>query len=194
MKEVVKEAQLRHFQGYFFYPPLMVLAIALAIATGIAWQRLLAAYVLGLVAWMFIEYGMHRILFHAEVRGQLWRFLPWVHQKHHEEPRDVDLIISPIWFSLPFTLLFILILWALIRNLHLALTVQSGIVSGYLWYEFVHYSAHCRQPRTRLMRYLKNYHLLHHHTKDTIWFGVTSPAIDLLFGSYKRFAPQRDRE
>jgi len=77
-----------------------------------------------------------------------------------------------------------LLLRLLLGEWQTAIYVLSGIWSGYLWYEFVHYSAHCRQPRTRFMRYLKTYHLLHHHTSEEIWFGVTSPVIDHIFGTH----------
>src|SRR5262249_14902886 len=72
----------------------------------------------GLFIWMFIEYGMHRFIFHRPERGKWWTFLPWVHGMHHENPRDVRLIISPVWFSLPISAPVWLILWLLTGDWH----------------------------------------------------------------------------
>jgi sterol desaturase/sphingolipid hydroxylase (fatty acid hydroxylase superfamily) len=186
-KEGDEEKRLKYFQGFFFYPPLLAGLIFYASAGRANWWiEFSLSFVGGLVAWMFIEYVMHRALFHRpEKRGHWWSFMPWAHHTHHDYPRDIRLILAPVWFSFPISILVLLLLRLLLGNWQIAVFVLSGIWSGYLWYEFVHYSAHCRQPRTRLMRFLKTYHLLHHHTSESIWFGVTSPFIDQIFGTYR---------
>jgi sterol desaturase/sphingolipid hydroxylase (fatty acid hydroxylase superfamily) len=176
---------LWYFQAYFFYPPIF-LFLAINAAMEIGWQHLIWSLPLGAVIWGFIEYTMHRWIFHQEVGNQWWRLLPWAHKTHHKHPREISLIFAPVWFSLPISILVFGILALAIGNIQVAILVLIGIWTGYLWYEFVHYTAHCRQPKTRLMRYLKTYHLLHHHVDAPIWFGVTSPVVDHLFGTHQK--------
>ena len=186
-KEEQTTKRLIHFQGFFFYPPLMAFLIAASVAGTADWPSRLAFFLpLGFVIWMFIEYGLHRLIFHRPERGKWWTFLPWVHGLHHDNPRDVRLILSPVWFSLPISVVYWTILRLLTGEWRTSTLILCGILIGYLWYEFVHYSSHCRIPSTRLIRFLKTYHLLHHHTSDAIWFGVTSPFIDRIFGTYRK--------
>ena len=68
-----------------------------------------------------------------------------------------------------------------------------GLIGGYFGYEWLHYQAHHGASRLRLLRYLKKYHLLHHHQTPDLRFGVTSPIVDYLFGTYQpvgKRAPQ----
>ena len=52
---------------------------------------------------------------------------------------------------------------------------------GYLAYDYTHFAIHHRSPRTRLGRYLRRRHMLHHFvTPDARW-GVTSPLWDWVF-------------
>ena len=181
---------LWYFQAYFFYPPIL-LGLAINAALELGGQYLTWTLPLGVVIWGFVEYIMHRWIFHQPERGQWWRLLPWAHRTHHKHPREISLIFAPVWFSLPISILIWLALSLIIGNRQIAVLILIGIWVGYLWYEFVHYTAHCRQPKTRLMRYLKTYHLLHHHTSASIWFGVTSPVVDRLFGTYKGLPKSR---
>lgn len=176
---------LWYFQAYFFYPPVL-LFLSINAAQKIGWQHLSWALPLGAIVWGFVEYIMHRWIFHQPERGQWWALLPWAHRTHHKHPREISLIFAPVWFSLPISVLIWFVLSLILGNKQIAVLILTGIWSGYLWYEFVHYTAHCRQPKTKLMRYLKTYHLLHHHTHAPIWFGVTSPIVDHLFGTYEK--------
>jgi hypothetical protein len=54
-----------------------------------------------------------------------------------------------------------------------------------LHYEWVHYVAHIPyQPRTRLGRWIKQYHLRHHFISEKHWFGVSNPTLDGVFGTF----------
>lgn len=181
-----------YFQAYFFYPPVFLYLLINA-ARAVGWQSLAWTLPLGMGLWMFIEYILHRYVFHHEEKGQWWALLPWAHRTHHKHPRELSLIFAPVWFSLPISIVVWLALRLTIGNGYLAVLILIGIWSAYLWYEFVHYSAHCRQPKTKLMRYLKTYHLLHHHTSDPIWFGVTSPYIDHLFKTYRALPGRKSK-
>jgi sterol desaturase/sphingolipid hydroxylase (fatty acid hydroxylase superfamily) len=58
-----------------------------------------------------------------------------------------------------------------------------GIMLAILHYEWVHYVAHIPyQPQTRL--WIKQYHLRHHFISEKHWFGVSTPSLDGLFGTF----------
>jgi 4-hydroxysphinganine ceramide fatty acyl 2-hydroxylase len=55
-----------------------------------------------------------------------------------------------------------------------------------LHYEWAHYVAHIPyQPRTRLGRWIKQYHLRHHFISEKHWFGVSNPSLDGVFGTFR---------
>jgi 4-hydroxysphinganine ceramide fatty acyl 2-hydroxylase len=55
-----------------------------------------------------------------------------------------------------------------------------------LHYEWVHYVAHIPYvPRTRVGRFIKQYHLRHHFISEKHWFGVSNPALDGMFGTFR---------
>src|SRR5437764_13510786 len=93
--------KIKYFQAFIFYPPLLAALSYWAMArTG--WRQGALAIIGGLIAWMFIEYFMHRYLFHhPQSPGKWWNFMPWAHHTHHEHPREITLILAPVWFSLP---------------------------------------------------------------------------------------------
>jgi len=64
--------------------------------------------------------------------------------------------------------------------------ILLGMMLAILHYEWVHYVAHIPyQPRTRLGRWIKQYHLRHHFISEKHWFGVSNPALDGVFGTFR---------
>ncbi len=57
----------------------------------------------------------------------------------------------------------------------------AGMVIGYLGYDGTHYAVHHFKPATRLGRFVKRHHMLHHHMDHEGGFGVSSPLWDLVF-------------
>lgn len=90
--------------------------------------------------------------------------------------------------SLPIALCYGLLMWALVGDWRSTAYLFGGLIAGYFSYEWVHYQAHHGRPRLRLLRYLKRYHLLHHHRTPGLRFGVTSPVIDYLFGTFQQMS------
>jgi 4-hydroxysphinganine ceramide fatty acyl 2-hydroxylase len=41
------------------------------------------------------------------------------------------------------------------------------------------------RPRTPLGRWIKQYHLRHHFISEKHWFGVSNPALNGVFGTYR---------
>ena len=60
-------------------------------------------------------------------------------------------------------------------GLEAAFSALLGMMLAILHYEWAHYVAHIPyQPRTRLGRWIKQYHLRHHFISEKHWFGVST--------------------
>jgi sterol desaturase/sphingolipid hydroxylase (fatty acid hydroxylase superfamily) len=142
---------------------------------------------LGALMFYLSEYGMHRFAFHAAPLSwaparKLQRRL---HYDHHVEPGRLDLLFLPIWFLAP-NLAVAAGLFALLFGPQAAFSALLGMMLAILHYEWVHYVAHIPyQPRTRLGRWIKQYHLRHHFISEKHWFGVSNPALDGVFGTFR---------
>ncbi|MEW6729838.1 MAG: sterol desaturase family protein [Acidobacteriota bacterium] len=180
------------FRPFYVYPPLAVLMLAYALQHNIyAPVTTILILLLGLVEWMIIEYVMHRFCFHLDARSPRVRaVLQGLHLTHHANTQDMKYMFVPVSFGLALTALSIWLRALLVWSWQGALIVTVGVWIGYLWYEFVHYSAHMRRPQNRLLRYLKVYHLKHHFQDEHSWFGVTTPFIDYLFRTYRPITKQ----
>jgi sterol desaturase/sphingolipid hydroxylase (fatty acid hydroxylase superfamily) len=140
----------------------------------------------GVLTWGLIEYGLHRLVFHFEAKSEKGRnFVFALHLSHHANPKAMDDLFASLRLSLPIALIYCSLAWALMRSWQTMIYLFIGLVAGYFSYEFLHYQAHHRTPRLRLFRYLKRYHLLHHHQTSAARFGVTSPVFDWLFGTFQ---------
>ena len=174
---------LKRFTPLIFYVTLVALlsTAALAIQHPSAGRSLLVAG-LGFLSWQVLEYVLHRFVFHLHVRSKLLRrFIYHAHLSHHENPQAVDTLFSSLWLSVPVASAYFLLAWSLLGKWETAVYLWAGLVVGYLVYEWLHYQAHHGRPRVAVLRYLKKYHLLHHHATPDLRFGVTSPALDYLF-------------
>ncbi len=142
--------------------------------------------VLGALLFYVSEYLMHRFAFHAAPAP--WAFVRKLqhrlHYDHHAEPNRLDLLFLPVWFLAP-NLLGTAALVALILGVKAVASVLLGVMLAMLHYEWVHYVAHIPyQPLTPLGRWIKQYHLRHHFISEKLWFGVSNPSFDVVFGTY----------
>ncbi|HEY1748005.1 MAG TPA: sterol desaturase family protein [Xanthobacteraceae bacterium] len=167
------------------------------LALGLA--ALIAAFAAGLVPfslfWLVIgaltfyvsEYGFHRFGFHAEPsRSTFIRKLQHrLHYDHHAEPDRLDLLFLPMWFLVP-NLSLTALGFAIIFGWHVVPPALCGVMLAIFHYEWVHYVAHIPyQPRTRVGRWIKQYHLRHHFISEKFWFGVSNPSMDFVGRTYK---------
>ncbi len=146
-----------------------------------------ALILLGALLFYLSEYGMHRFAFHSPPLS--WpparRLQHRLHYDHHVEPNRLDLLFLPIWFLVP-NLAFAAALFALVFGTQATASALLGMMLAILHYEWVHYVAHIPyQPRTRLGRWIKKYHLRHHFISEKHWFGVSNPALDGVFGTLR---------
>jgi dihydroceramide fatty acyl 2-hydroxylase len=170
----------------YFYTAVVVGLFSVSPWHPVSWSTRLLLVGFGLLSWMLIEYGLHRFIFHYSAHSALSRKLIYAaHMSHHENPRGGSHFFSSLLLSLPFATVYVLVAWAVIGSLHVASYIFIGLAAGYSCYKWLHYQAHHRRPRLRLFRFLRKYHLAHHHQTPELHFGVTSPLLDMVFGTFR---------
>lgn len=123
----------------------------------------------GYVAWTFIEYAVHRFLFH---RGPLLRY----HMMHHRDPEAL------IGVSVIYTGLAIAALLAIGYAWHSVAPIELGFVAGYFWYICFHWKMHHGALNSARLRKIAEEHSAHHRKANSN-FGVTTRAWDRVFGT-----------
>jgi sterol desaturase/sphingolipid hydroxylase (fatty acid hydroxylase superfamily) len=174
----MKMSKLGYFSEFLLFPPLVLVATLLAFRSLTPPQPAIWAivYGAGLVGWTLIEYLLHRVLFHhAPILSQ-------IHERHHHSP--MDLIGTPAWASALIGLMAVAIpSWAAL-GFDLGTAATAGLVSGYLWYVFVHYATHhWRLRRGSYFYRARLRHARHHHLSHSGNFGVTTSVWDHVFGT-----------
>lgn len=169
--------------AYFFY--------AAVIHTGIAISLL--GFLIGLFLWTFIEYGMHRFIFHYHPKNErAKKFYFLMHGIHHAYPRDKTRLVLPPIISV-FASALLCIAYRYLFGVHYE-SIFAGTMAGYLTYDLLHYSVHAFNPRNRLLRFLKRYHLSHHYLDANKGFGVSSPLWDYIFKTTAAGAKESEEE
>ncbi len=151
------------------------------IFTGSGSLKILEFYIGGLLSWTFMEYILHRYIFHInEYIPFLKRFHYIIHGVHHEQPRDPERLFMP---PIPGTIIAFLIFsfWYLFFGLD-AFAFTAGISNGYLFYSYIHYTIHT-DPSNRYLRKLCIHHAKHHYKYPNKAYGVSSPLWDIVFGT-----------
>lgn len=170
---------------------LAILATLLGVA-GVLGPRLADLWpyaVLGLLLFPLHEYALHRWVLHAPPVGSGWvyRLQRRTHYDHHLEPDRIELLFTPCFAFGPLVAVNALLYWVLSRSVPVTLALMAGSLTGYLYYEWVHYVAHLPgTPRTPWGRWMKKYHRWHHYKNERYWYGVTTPLVDMLLGTYRR--------
>jgi sterol desaturase/sphingolipid hydroxylase (fatty acid hydroxylase superfamily) len=183
----------KQFTPFYFYTP-VALCLGAAAGGGLPWGHIFLLFVSGLLSWGLVEYVMHRFIFHYDAQSESGRkFVYAAHLSHHEDPGVTDRLFAGLRMSAPIAAGYWLLAWAATGSWRGASYLFVGMVAGYFYYEWLHFHAHHGRPRLRLFRYLKKYHLLHHHRNPALRFGVTSPLFDLAFGTFRPVGKSRLR-
>jgi sterol desaturase/sphingolipid hydroxylase (fatty acid hydroxylase superfamily) len=176
----------KHLTPVYFYSALVVCLIAFTRGEDFSWRKNFLLLTVGVFSWTLIEYGLHRFIFHFSARSAFGKqFVYAAHLSHHENPRATNRLFSSLLVSLPVATAYLLLAWIVTGSLRAASILFTGLSAGYFCYEWLHFQAHHRRPRLRFFRYLRKYHLLHHYQTPELRFGVTSPLIDLVLGTFR---------
>jgi dihydroceramide fatty acyl 2-hydroxylase len=137
----------------------------------------------GVLIWSLVEYGLHRYVFHYQ-GPKPWqrRVFFIIHGVHHDYPQDVGRLVMPLGASIPLAAVFYGLFHLVVGPVLLPpLFVGFGI--GYLAYDGIHYAVHHFKMTSRIGRWLKRHHMVHHHTGEQARWGVSSPLWDYVFGT-----------
>jgi dihydroceramide fatty acyl 2-hydroxylase len=167
------------------FGPLAVACIVFAIR-GASLGRVVLAVAAGCLGFTLFEYTLHRFVFHrrfADTRqGRIEAFL--THGYHHVYPDDPGRLVMPPLGSAPLAAIFGTA-YVLCFGWAIGLAVFAGTALGYVLYDSMHFILHHWRPRTPIGRWMRRYHLLHHHAEEPARFGVSSPLWDYVFGTYR---------
>jgi sterol desaturase/sphingolipid hydroxylase (fatty acid hydroxylase superfamily) len=136
----------------------------------------------GLFLFTFVEYMMHRYVFHMSTETKVKEKMQYAfHGVHHEFPKDKDRLAMPplVSFALATVLLFIVKFF--IGDY--VFGFLPGFLIGYSLYLGVHFIVHAYQPPKNFFKVLWINHGIHHYKDDDKAFGVSSPMWDYIFGT-----------
>lgn len=158
----------------------------------------------GILGWTFLEYLLHRCVFHMEDRlpvghrscartVRTFHFL--IHGIHHKFPRDRYRLVFPPTLAALILAVLLLLFQLLDDNLMtytgggeaVSRAFPAGLLLGYVYYDVWHYASHTALVKNiPILRYQAQYHMEHHYRKGGYEkkFGVTSPLWDVIGDSY----------
>ena len=142
----------------------------------------LGLFLVGLFGFTFVEYAVHRYLYHipATSVGRA-KFQYTMHGVHHEYPKDkTRLAMPPIITVFVSSLLFFIFRFSFGSY---AFGLLSGFTFGYAMYLFVHYAIHAYSPPKNFLKVWWTHHSQHHYRQDEVAFGVSSTLWDHLIGT-----------
>ncbi|CAI5759149.1 unnamed protein product [Candida verbasci] len=145
----------------------------------------LSLWIMGLFVWTFVEYCLHRFLFHLDF------YLPdhpyalslhfLLHGIHHYLPMDGYRLVLPPTLFIVLAYPFYKLVFA-IFPFYMACSGFAGGTLGYIMYDITHYVLH-HTKLPKFLQDLKTYHLEHHYKNYEMGFGVTSKFWDVIFGT-----------
>jgi sterol desaturase/sphingolipid hydroxylase (fatty acid hydroxylase superfamily) len=139
-------------------------------------------FLLGLLGFTFVEYAVHRYLYHipATTPGRA-KFQYTLHGVHHEYPKDkTRLAMPPIVTVFVASLLFFIFRFTFGSY---AFGLLAGFTFGYAMYLFVHYAIHAYSPPKNFLKVWWTHHSQHHYRQDEVAFGVSSTLWDHIIGT-----------
>lgn len=142
--------------------------------------------VYGLVLWTFIEYLMHRFLFHPHYAvDSFQRLAETLHGIHHQKPKDPTEILTSASKSIPPSFLILGMLWLVTGSFLSSAGMITGVWVGFMYYEWTHYRVHTSNS-SKLLDWHRRRHFHHHFVDNGAYFGVTSPLWDFVFCTLKK--------
>lgn len=146
-------------------------------------QEITMVFALGMVFWTLVEYILHRFLFHIPQTNRIFKAVYFYsHGIHHDAPRDATRLVMPPGASIPLAIGFFFLFRWLIPTYHLPFL--AGFITGYMIYDFLHFSVHFFQFDNAYFKMIRRNHMMHHYRAPLKNFGFTSPVWDKVGRSY----------
>ena len=141
-------------------------------------------FLLGFLAFTWVEYAMHRYVFHMKTYNDLREKIQYtIHGVHHEFPKDKTRLAMPPLLSVTIATV-LLLLFRLVMG-DFAFSFLPGFLTGYAFYLAIHYIVHVYQPPKNFLKVLWINHAIHHYKHGEYVFGVSSPLWDYVFGTMR---------
>lgn len=143
-----------------------------------------ALFIAGLLSFSWVEYMVHRYVFHMATYSELREKLQYtMHGVHHEFPKDKDRLAMPPLLSITIATILLLLLKVVMKDLTFAFL--PGFLVGYAGYLAIHYMVHAFPPPRNFLKALWVNHGIHHYKDGEVIFGVSSPLWDYIYGTMK---------
>lgn len=139
-------------------------------------------FILGSLAFSWVEYMVHRYVFHMKTYTDLRARMQYImHGVHHEFPKDKDRLAMPPLLSVTISTVLLLVFKILLGDM--VFSFLPGFLVGYAAYLSVHYMVHAYPPPKNFLKVLWINHSIHHYKDGEVVFGVSSPLWDYIYGT-----------
>lgn len=147
-------------------------------------------FFVGTFFFTFVEYAVHRRVFHM-IGDKLWkRNLTYkLHGIHHDYPKDKERLAMPPILSVSIATLLLGLFYLILNDY--AFSFLAGFLVGYALYLVVHYSTHAFTPPNNFLKTLWVHHAIHHYQDQNVAFGVSSPLWDYIFGTLPKLEKRK---
>lgn len=141
-----------------------------------------AMFALGLLSFTWVEYNVHRYIFHLAPTTQKRADAQYtMHGVHHEFPKDKTRLAMPPVLSITLSTILLLVFRLILGDL--VFSFLPGFLAGYAAYLSVHYMVHAYQPPKNFLKVLWVNHAVHHYKDGVGVYGVSSPLWDYIYGT-----------
>jgi sterol desaturase/sphingolipid hydroxylase (fatty acid hydroxylase superfamily) len=152
--------------------------------TSLSAFQTIGLFVLGVIAFTWVEYMVHRYVFHMKTYTAVRaKFQYTIHGVHHEYPKDKDRLAMPPLLSVTIATV-LLLLFRLVMG-DFAFAFLPGFIVGYAAYLAIHYMVHAFAPPKNFLKALWINHGIHHYKDGDLIYGVSSPLWDYVYGTMK---------
>lgn len=177
---------LCHASIYLFLVPVAVI-VPVLVSHGTPLESVVF-FVLGWIIFLPQEYMTHKYILHLPAPKNSWQYRQMysLHYGHHDLPLRSDLMYMPLWLVLPMLATNVTLYYFMTNGLYEVLALTSGLMSGYLFYEWTHLYCHLPYaPKTKLGKFIKKHHADHHFRDERQLYSVSLPALcfDYLAGT-----------
>ncbi|XP_027854859.1 fatty acid 2-hydroxylase isoform X1 [Xiphophorus couchianus] len=143
-------------------------------------------FMIGWFLWTFIEYCIHRFVFHMKPPAHNYYLITLhflLHGQHHKSPYDGSRLVFPPGLASIVVGLFYMSLCKMLPET-ISVSVFVGGLGGYVVYDMIHYYLHYGSPKRGSYLYsLKAYHVKHHFEHQRSGFGITTTFWDHPFNT-----------
>jgi 4-hydroxysphinganine ceramide fatty acyl 2-hydroxylase len=177
-------SKVHYFVPIIIFVPVIIFFTYKSFQASLGFLLFFELTMLGLFVWTFVEYIMHRFVFHYMPPDKPWAMrLHFIfHGVHHDYPSDAKRLVLPPSVSIPLATGFYFLFDAILPA-HYVYGFFPGFIFGYLVYDISHYAIHHFNFKGSIWKKIKQHHMLHHYQDPGKGYGVSSPLWDKIFGS-----------